>query len=75
MMFRPYSVVIEYKEPDNPKLFVDVYWIRAWNAEDAKRRCRKEIEDGKGIPVRVAIKGTKLYDQILEESRARLMRR
>lgn len=74
--FKPYYVAIEYSMPGEPSRaasgnYVERLWLRAWSSEDAKARAVKNIESGGGVPGRVAVKGTKLYDKIFEENRIR----
>ena len=69
-----YYVAIEYSVPGEPSraasgTYVECLWLRAWDSEDAKARAEKDIKSGGGVPGRVAIKGTKLYERIFEENR------
>lgn len=74
--FKPYTIAIEYSVPGEKSRaasgnFVECERIKAWDREDAKARAKKWIESGGGIALRIAIKGTKMFDKIFEENRIR----
>ena len=74
--FKPYTIAIEYSvEGERSRAasgnYVECLWLKAWSRDDAKERARKEIISGGGSPLRVAIKGTRLFDRIFEENKIR----